>query len=179
MNQRWETIYSRISEIKDPYGVEVGVFQGSFSKQMLANMKNLKLVMVDKWAFDTYAGKDDSSASEVWRHIYQDKSEQNMALALENVRDFAERAEIFQGASIDTAQIFEDRIFDFVFIDADHSYEGVKSDIAAWCPKVKTGGWICGHDYPNFDGVVKAVDEIFGKDVEIDFDYTWFVRVTR
>ena len=36
------------------------------------------------------------------------------------------------------ASQFEDDSVDFVFIDADHSYESVIKDINAWLPKVKT-----------------------------------------
>lgn len=51
---------------------------------------------------------------------------------------------------------------DFVFIDAGHSYEAVKADIAAWAPKVREGGWLGGHDYhPAHPGVIQAVDEAF------------------
>lgn len=51
---------------------------------------------------------------------------------------------------------------DFVFIDADHSYGSVRADIAAWLPKVKSGGIIAGHDFaPEFPGVIQAVSEAF------------------
>lgn len=35
---------------------------------------------------------------------------------------------------------------DFLFIDADHSYEAVKMDWERWFPKVKQGGYIALHD---------------------------------
>ena len=56
---------------------------------------------------------------------------------------------------------------DFVFIDADHGYEAVRDDIANWRDRVRPGGWLGGHDYHprKFPGVVKAVDEAFGKTV--------------
>ena len=72
---------------------------------------------------------------------------------------------------------FPDNYFDLVFIDALHSYEGCLADIKAWTPKVKKGGYICGHDYPRRPGVVQAVTEVFGDDVETDSDNTWFVRL--
>ena len=52
---------------------------------------------------------------------------------------------------------------DFVFIDAEHTFEAVVSDIRAWLPKVKHGGCIAGHDL-DWDGVKRAVEqELAGK----------------
>lgn len=49
---------------------------------------------------------------------------------------------------------------DFLFIDADHSYEAVKQDIAFYAPFLKKGGIIAGHDYSlPATGVKQAVDE--------------------
>lgn len=54
---------------------------------------------------------------------------------------------------------------DFLYIDGDHSYEGVKADILGWSPYVRHGGMILGHDYEEgddvmFPGVKRAVDEV-------------------
>lgn len=73
-------------------------------------------------------------------------------------------------ASARAATTFRDEYFDFIFIDADHSYENVIKDIKAWFPKVKSKGIISGHDYYNYyahndyPGVRQAVDEFFGAD---------------
>ena len=56
----------------------------------------------------------------------------------------------------DAAQIISDHQFDLVFIDADHSYQATKSDIAKWRNKVKPGGILCGHDC---EGRVRDFDE--------------------
>lgn len=49
--------------------------------------------------------------------------------------------------------------YDFVFIDADHSYEAVRADITAWRPLTR---FLCGHDYgtEKWPGVTRAVDEL-------------------
>ena len=54
-----------------------------------------------------------------------------------------------------------------LFVDGDHTYEGVSNDIFGWAPKVWHGGYMAFHDYghygkPGFEhvnGVKEAVDE--------------------
>ncbi len=48
--------------------------------------------------------------------------------------------------SQEAAQILDDESFDLVFIDADHAYSSIISDIKLYLPKVKPGGIISGHD---------------------------------
>lgn len=63
--------------------------------------------------------------------------------------------------SVRAATYFPDNSVEFVFIDAAHDYESVKTDILTWLTKVKPGGWLCGHDYEkSWEDVVKAVDEL-------------------
>lgn len=82
---------------------------------------------------------------------------------LNNIQPVTDYITTIVGDSADMAQKFEDESVDFVFIDADHSYEGCLRDITAWFPKVKQGGVIAGHDYYNNAscGVKQAVDEYF------------------
>lgn len=42
--------------------------------------------------------------------------------------------------------IIEDKEIDFLFIDANHTYNGVKKDFEVWSPLVKDGGIIALHD---------------------------------
>lgn len=66
-------------------------------------------------------------------------------------------------STADAAPLVPDSWADFVFIDAGHSYEAVRQDIALWAPKVRPGGWFGGHDYhPKFPGVIRAVGELVG-----------------
>ncbi len=48
--------------------------------------------------------------------------------------------------------------FSMIFIDGDHSYEGIKADILGWEPYLKSGGYFLFHDY--MGGVQLAVDEL-------------------
>ena len=80
----------------------------------------------------------------------------------ENTKEF-NNITVNRGRGEDKASEYADGRFDVVFIDAGHTYEEVKQDIIQWKPKAKM--IIAGHDYyPGvWDGVVKAVDEAFGK----------------
>ncbi len=58
-----------------------------------------------------------------------------------------------------------DSSVDLLFIDGNHSYPQVKRDLENYWPKVKTGGILLGHDYQTpHPGVIRAADEVFGKD---------------
>ncbi len=54
--------------------------------------------------------------------------------------------------------------YDLIFVDAQHTYEGVKEDIELWTPKLRPGGIWAFHDYCHLEypGVKQATDERFG-----------------
>ena len=75
---------------------------------------------------------------------------------------------IHKSNSIEFLQNQEDRTYDIIYIDGDHTYNGVKSDLINAYSKIKNGGYIMGHDYEmnmkkantKYDfGVKRAVDE--------------------
>ncbi len=68
---------------------------------------------------------------------------------------------VIRECSWEASRHFEDESVQVVYIDADHTYYGVSRDIDAWYPKVKSGGWIGGHDFPIPD-VKKAVADKLG-----------------
>lgn len=56
-------------------------------------------------------------------------------------------------------------VVNLIFIDADHGYESVKLDIAAWYPKMALGAVMLFHDYDEATSpeVVRAVNEFLEK----------------
>lgn len=97
------------------------------------------------------------------------KDTEILADFMENMKRFGirERTHVIRGLSTVAADQYATGYFDFVFIDADHTYSSIKADISAWAPKLKTTGVMAGHDY-NYDnpGVMRAVDECFNPQVE-------------
>jgi Methyltransferase domain len=70
--------------------------------------------------------------------------------------------------SLGAATIFADATFDWIYVDGDHSYEAVKSDLTAWFAKLMVGGWLAGDDYDWRDekgdlSVKRAVDEFISE----------------
>lgn len=62
--------------------------------------------------------------------------------------------------TVDAARYWSQPI-DFLYVDADHGYDGVWADLEAWVPHVRPGGLIVGDDYehPRYPGVKRAWDE--------------------
>ena len=97
----------------------------------------------------------------------------------DNTKPFSGCIHIRKGTSGDIARGFSEKV-DLIFIDGDHSYEGVKSDLDAWLPKVKDGGIVVFHDYSWAEGVQRAVKE-FIVPMQIEegstLDNTYWTRI--
>lgn len=136
--------------------VEVGCAEGNFSADLLRNGIP-KLFMVDVWDHVPKV-KGDANSSKYWH-------EQNFQRAKQQVKPFGDRAVILRGFSVDMANKVPDDSLTLVYLDADHSWEGVMSDLHAWFPKLKKGGIVAGHDYLASEyGVKQAVEDFCSKD---------------
>lgn len=61
------------------------------------------------------------------------------------------------------ASLFDDKSIDFLFVDADHSYEGTRDNWKAWYPKLAKGCTLLFHDNNEIHpGVMTAVAELDG-----------------
>lgn len=58
--------------------------------------------------------------------------------------------------SLNGADLYEDNSLDLIMIDADHRRGAVCGDVAAWLPKLRYGGVLCGHDANN-ENVIAGV----------------------
>lgn len=163
----------------NPVGAEIGVFAADLSKRLLSN-PDITLYMVDSWSGD---GKDYVGDSGDWHaKLTQKKQDQYYEKSKRRVEKFGDRARIIRKPSTEAAKDIKDSSLDFIFIDADHSYDGCRADIDAWWPKVRPGGLFGGHDYENSDyqkfGVSRAVNEFVrsqGLTLDLGGNFTWFV----
>jgi len=78
---------------------------------------------------------------------------------------------------------YRNKKVDMVYIDGDHAYEAVYSDIKAWSPYVRTGGVLCGNLYAKNEKemhqIKKAVQDFCEQDRKtVSFDgYFWKIRL--
>ena len=133
--------------------VEVGVLFGAMSHAVLSRCKNIeKYYLVDPWK----VFMDPPAYTQAqWDVRYKG--------VVELMKQFGGRANIVRLDSIEAAKSFPDNSLDLVYLDANHSFEFVDADIKAWWPKVKSTGYIGGHDLTTiWHGVREAVETNFG-----------------
>ena len=130
------------SDPKIKIGVEIGTFKGEFSKEILKRFSGT-LYMVDVWNELGEEYIDASNHKNFENGVYGE--------CMSNIKGLEERGLMVRGTSKKTSEIFHDSSLDFIYIDANHSYDFVKEDLELWYPKVKPGGWVMGHDYLKLD----------------------------
>lgn len=134
---------------------EIGVFGGDHARSMLTICKPERLILIDPWQT---IPKTKMNAR--WARMPQGELDQYYARVCSEFSKHP-NVEILKMGSLEAAERFDDGHFDWVYIDADHSYEAVSQDLEAWFPKIKKGGFLCGHDYSNTEAVIKKGDGVY------------------
>lgn len=129
---------------KDLIGLEIGVYRGEHSYNMIRLLDVKKLFLVDPYLL--YEGN---------KHYDKAKSV---------LRKWRNKTCFIIKKSEDISDTFNDNYFDFVYIDDGHDYESVKRQICLYYPKVKKGGILGGHDFcVSCPDVCRAVIEFTDK----------------
>lgn len=132
---------------------ECGTAEGLFANTLMLRGIQ-KFYLVDKWEY-TPGQYGDGGFSQEWH--------QNNLLQVQDrmlpYKNSPQSYTILQGDTVAMAEQVPDNSLGMVYIDADHSYEGVLRDIEAYYPKLVTGGVMAFHDYLSPDyGVQRAVE---------------------
>jgi len=101
---------------------ELGTYRGDFARDILARSNPAELHLID--IDDSWFDPRSLAGPEVIRHL---------------------------GLTHEVIATFPDGHFDFIYIDADHSYEGCHRDALAAAPKVKPGGYLAFNDFAHID----------------------------
>jgi len=140
---------------------EIGVAEGNFSECILRINKPKNLHLIDSWKF-----QKGESFSEDWSNASQNEQNRRYT-SVKHKFSKHPNVKIHRKYSLDAARSFPNQFFNWIYIDANHTYKAVKDDLEAWYPKIKRNGIIAGHDYTNKPyfpmGVIQAVDELVEK----------------
>lgn len=153
----YETFYRwLVQEIPDGGRfVEVGTWLGksiaAFSEFAREAEKQIHVSVVD-----TFAGEPGNEVHEAILKLHGGSVEKAFRA---NMAALGVHPQVVSMPSIAAASSFPERKLNAVFIDADHRYEAVRSDIKAWASKVERGGILAGHDIDE-PGVSQAVSEL-------------------
>ena len=152
---------------KEGIVAEIGVSKGKNAENIYLMSKPATLYLIDSWCDRTKTG--DYRVRNNWENIYLQvcdrfRSKKNII--------------IIRKDSVDASNDFPNEYFDWVYIDAGHSFESCHEDLHAWFPKIKKHGYITGHDYNDDEeaiakgyGVKRAVDE-FCKELGLRISFT-------
>jgi len=155
-NTREEYIFNQLSS--NNIGAELGVFEGEFSDILNKSQKFSKLYLVDIFEGDMYSGDKNGENGKVINLMH---SYNNLLKKYQTDKG----VEIIKNTSVNFLNSLDNDSLSFVYIDADHSYEGAKQDLNLSRLKVHKNGIISGHDYNQyrFEGVFRAVNEFVQK----------------
>jgi len=151
---------------------EIGVAEGDFSSDILANTAPRRLHLIDPWEHqerDDYANDVNNVADERQESRFnavRARFQNEIAHGVVEVhRDYSEDAAIFFAAGQ----------LDWIYVDGMHTEAAAHQDLTTYARLVKDDGFILGHDYTNHVqarawnfGVVEAVNR-FVKESGFEF----------
>lgn len=150
------------------YNVEIGVlFGGSFSFTInsVLNNDNIKFIGIDP--LDGYYIKDEKIGTKIDKYSNKEVSSLTLKRNLDRLNIPTEKYEIIQGYSTDNDVL--DRMkckkISVLFIDGDHTYDGVRQDFELYYDAVVDGGYIIIDNYndANWLDVKIYCDELLGR----------------
>lgn len=136
LNITREALAMLFKELGFKSGAEIGVEQGEYSEVLAKANPDATLYLVDAWR--RYSAYRD--------HVSQDKLEGFFERTKERVAAYP-NVKILRNWSVEAARGFKDGELDWVFIDANHSFNFVINDIIEWARVVRKDGIVAGHDF--------------------------------
>jgi hypothetical protein len=141
--------------------VEVGVAYGDFTRHILEILKPDLFIGIDTFGI--------TAGDEPWgRQTLKDQQCSHYDYYNSQFREYIKEGKMIlkKGLSWEMLKQLPDDSIDYIYVDADHSYESVSKEIYVLKSKMKTQGIIQFNDYTYFDqnallpyGVPKAVHE--------------------
>jgi predicted O-methyltransferase YrrM len=128
-------LYQLFAELGFKVGAEVGLFRGRNARQMFRDIPGLKLYGIDAYNDQPYST----------RHKTIPRYGRNRSMMAGRMK--GRNIIVIDKFSEEAVQEIPYDSLDFVYIDGDHSYDYVMTDIILWSRRVRPGGIVSGHDY--------------------------------
>jgi hypothetical protein len=155
--KHWKAYYHVLPELirerKYKRGIEIGVFAGGHAKALLDAGIDL-LIGIDPYKIYKHGGMPSGI-----------NNQEDFDCLCETVNKSLNSPKyVHLRMTSDDAihnSVFQNKLFDFIFIDGFHSYDQVKKDLNNYCSLIQKGGVIACHDYkhPSYPNLTKAIDE--------------------
>lgn len=177
MIEKYHSLY--VDSEEKAFFAEVGCWFGQSSVYMLEKLNELKsdtfVLFVDTWLGGVGEPEWDLVRKHGFNYVYNEFI-LNVAKTGHLEYDIRRQFSHLQPNFMDDYESY-----DFVFIDAGHRGWQCYDDLAAWYPKVKTGGTIAGHDI-DYKDVRASVDRYCNEnklsyEIRKSPEHCWVIQV--
>jgi hypothetical protein len=137
---------------------EIGVLKGDYSN-LISLQPVSKLYLIDPWI-------SIPDITHRWHAVPQDVMDEYKSKVYKRFSN-NDSIKIIEKYSKDAVLDFEPDFFNWIYLDANHTYSFVLEDLNNWWLKLKPGGFICGNAYIDNPiarnvldfGIIPAVDD--------------------
>lgn len=163
-------------------GAEIGVNIGEFSKRIIKNASPVKLHLIDPWKVSDSPAHEETPFFGA-KNVTQNDLDRRFTKVLNDLKENIESGQvvIHRELSGDAVSTFSADYFDFVYIDGDHSYQGVFSDLELYSEKVKNKGLLILDDYAPGNwwgtGIIDACHDFLTKHRNFIIDFKTSTQV--
>jgi hypothetical protein len=140
MKDTQKVIFNIVKSLKKPIVVEIGSWEGGFSYELL---KQTDCIL---YCVDPYKKFDDDIYPDGMNNLSQEDFDNLFEKTKNKLSEFGDRIHFLRMQSHEAIKLFNNESIDLVYIDGNHEYKFVFSDIILWYYKVKPNFYLCGDD---------------------------------
>lgn len=153
-NHRVSILYTLVEIFDIKNYLEIGVHNGTSMSYVVSSNKSINCIGVDLF----------QNTIERYNHdnLQYERTKHNILKSNKNSKITLIKGNSFHTSTLDEVKTqLNNNQLDILFIDGDHSYNGIKNDFTNYSPLVKKGGFIVMDDYnPHYPGIIKFCDNL-------------------
>jgi len=153
---------------KEVVGIEIGTGTGIATRTIIDALPNCKL-----YGIDPYEHRDGAEFEAGNPQEAHDRTKEEAQKRLQHYIDAGKLVWLPMRSSLAIELVPKE--VDFVWIDGDHSAEGITTDLNLYEPLVKVGGILGGHDFLQVHPLTEIIMKRFDDDLNSGNNYTWWI----